>query len=44
VFHFDGAQLSEEDLVHELAEEEGEHEGLEVDDCHAGVGLGQVDD
>lgn len=39
-----GPEAAEEDLAHELAEEDDHDEGLDVDDGHARVALGDVDD
>ena len=35
-------QPPEEDLAHQLAEEDDKDEGLHVDDGHAGIGLSDV--
>lgn len=42
VLHLCCPQLPKEHLAHHLAQEEDKDKGLDVQDCHAGAGLGQV--
>lgn len=42
VLHLGCPQLPKEHLAHHFAQEEDKDKGLDVQDCHAGAGLGQI--